>query len=386
MKILIVAHNSFLDGGANRSLLMVLDILIKKYGVNPIVLVPKKEGPLIDELEDRKIDWIQCNYYGCTSNIRHDKYDILRFGRITVGYLIEIIQGYRMASKIKSDGFQLVYTNTRVICIGAKIAKYLKIPHVCHVREFGSVKPLWGFWGYKPLYNSSKKIILISEALKKKFLTYVKEDKLVTIHNGIDSDLNLNVIFEKKKDTIDVLLTGRLDPEKGHFDALNALKVLKSEGYDNVKLHIVGSESNTAHISWYKESIINFIKDNNLTNEVFLHGEVKDMVSLRNQMDIELMCAICETFGRVTVEGMRNGLCMIGSNTGGTPEIIKDGETGLLYKQGDYMDLVEKLRKVIDDKEYRIHLARKGYDFSQINFTPEKNVDAIYSVLKGCLE
>lgn len=386
MKILVVAHNSYLDGGANRSLLMVLDLLKEKYNVESIVLVPKSTGPLVDELNARKIDWIQCSYYGCTSNIRGDKYDILRLGRITVGYLIECVQGFKMAKKLKNSNFDLVYTNTRVISVGAKIAKHLQIPHVCHVREFGSVRPLWGFWGYKSLYNYSDKIILISNALQKKFLEYVKPDKLVTIHNGINSDINLNVDFNKDDEIINLLLTGRIDPEKGQFDALNALKILKKEGYENIKLHIAGSESNTAHISWYKESIKKFIEENNFENDVVLHGEVKDMYNLRKEMHIELMCAKCETFGRVTVEGMRNGLCMIGSNTGGTPEIITDGKTGLLYEQGNWTDLAEKLKKVIDDKDYRTKLAKCGYEFAQTNFTPETNIVQIYNVLKDCVK
>lgn len=386
MKILVVAHNSYIDGGANRSLLMVLDILKEKYKVECTVLVPSKQGPFVDELDSRGIRWIQCKYYGCTSNIRHDKYDILRFGRITIGYLIEVLQAFRMSYKLKYEKFDLVYTNTRVICIGAKIARRLSIPHICHVREFGSIRPLWGFWGYKPLYKSSKKIILISNALKQKFMQYVNEDKLVTIHNGIDSDIGLDIEFEKDKTTFDILLTGRLDPEKGHIDALKAIKLLKNMGYSNLRLHIAGSESNTAHISWYKDSLIKFVEENNLEKEVIMHGEVSDMRLLRRGMDIELMCAICETFGRVTVEGMRNGLCLIGSDTGGTPEIIYHLKNGLLYKQGDYNDLAQKIKMVIDDKKMRLTLARNGYAFSQVNFTPEKNVDSIYEILKESCE
>lgn len=381
MKMLVVAHNSFLDGGANRSLLMVLDILKNKYKVNLIVLLPSDKGPMIDQLNKLNIKWLHFKYYGCTSNIRHDKYDILRFGRISVGYLIEVIQGYRISKILKHEKLDLVYTNTRVTCIGAKIANNLKIPHVCHVREFGSVRPLWGFWGYKSLYKSSKKVILISYALKNKFLEYVSGEKLVTIHNGIESDLNLNVCFDKKKDTVDILLTARIDPEKGHFDALNAIKHLKEKGYRNLKLHIAGSESNTAHINWYKESICNFIIKNNLEDIVILHGEVVDMRFLREHMDIELMCAVCETFGRVTVEGMRNGLCVIGSNTGGTTEIIKHNVTGLLYEQGNFLDLAEKIETILKDKNKRIELAKNGYKYANEHFTPDKNVESIYNVL-----
>lgn len=68
---------------------------------------------------------------------------------------------------------------------------------------------------------------------------------------------------------------------------------------------------------------------------------------LRQNMDIELMCAERETFGWVTVEGMRSGLLVIGANTGATPEIITNMKTGLLYTHGDARDLADKIEWVL---------------------------------------
>lgn len=56
MKILFIAHNSLLSGGANRSLLMVLKQLRLQYGVECNVVVPQKKGALIDALKSEKFD------------------------------------------------------------------------------------------------------------------------------------------------------------------------------------------------------------------------------------------------------------------------------------------------------------------------------------------
>ena len=109
------------------------------------------------------------------------------------------------------------------------------------------------------------------------------------------------------------------------------------------------------------------------------------MTEIRKNMDIELMCSICETFGRVTVEGMRNGLLVIGSNTGGTPEIIKDKYNGLLYEQGKPQDLAEKILSSINNKDEARKIAENAYQFSQTNFTPESNTKQIYEVIKEVL-
>ncbi|WP_160725764.1 glycosyltransferase family 4 protein [Bacillus sp. USDA818B3_A] len=384
MKILVVTHDSNFSGGANRSLYTVLTKLKDDYDVDIEVLLPKKNGELNKKLDEAQIPWFNYRYFGVISGIRNDGKDILRLGKVYVGFIIEYCLSVMLKSKLRNKNYDLIYTNTRLPIVGALIAKRLKIPHVCHVREFGTVKPLWGFWGYQRIYDLSSKIILISHALQKKFEEYVISDKLVTIHNGIDSPLDLPKV-KKDATTFDLLLTGRLVPDKGHKDAIEAINILKKRGYTNIRLHIAGSSPTRTHISWYADQMRKLVKDLSLDKEIVFLGEVKDMTFIRSQMDIELMCAICETFGRVTVEGMRSHLLVIGSNTGGTPEIIEDGKTGLLYEQGNPQDLADNIEKVYKDRNFMKRIEEAGYIHSQINFTADKNVKEIYQELESVL-
>lgn len=384
MKILVVAHESNFTGGANRSLMMAIERLTKNYNVEVEVLLPSNKGEFNNKLDELGITWhYYFPYFGVISSIRNDGKDLLRILKVYVGYLIEHFLSIYAAKKLKKEGYDLVYTNTRLPIVGAKIAKRLHIPHIVHVREFGAEKPLWGFWKYKDIYKMSTDIICISDALKNKFSEYVPTDKLVTIHNGIDSPLNLKCDFEKKnKKTFDLILTGRIVPDKGQDEAILAVNKLVKKGYNNIILHIVGSSPKRTHISWYEDKIKKLVKENNLQNNVIFHGEIKDMLKIRKNMNVELMCAIRETFGRVTVEGMRSGLLVIGSNTGGTLEIIKDGFNGLLYEQGNYNDLANKIEKVYKNNDLYQKISKNGYNFSQNHFTPEENVRKIYNVMK----
>lgn len=387
MKMLVVAHDSNFSGGANRSLFMVITQLIEEYNVEVKVLLPKKNGELNNKLDEENIEWISYPYFGVVSGIRNDGKDILRYLKVYIGFLLEWILAFIVNKKLSNEHFDIVYTNTRLPIVGAEIAKKRNIPHVCHVREFGTSKPLWGFWDYKKIYKKSDKIILISHALYAKFKEHVPENKLVTIHNGINSplDLKYNSILNnentKSGELFNLIIVGRLVPDKGHDDAIKALKILKDKGYSNIRLHIVGSTPARTRISWYKKKLEEQVSESNLNEEIIYHGEVKDMISLRSKMNVELMCALKETFGRVTVEGMRSGLVVIGANTGGTVEIIDDEVTGLLYEQGRPVDLAEKIEKVYLDTTFASKIAKQGYEFSQNNFTAEKNVSEIYQVL-----
>lgn len=385
MKILVCAHDANITGGANRSLLMVIDGLISR-NVEVEVLLPNKKGEMNVELDKRHIKWFSCTYYGVTSSIRKDGQDWKRIGKVYVGYYLELFQARKMLSVLKERSYDLVYTNTRGPIIGAKIAQHLGIPHVIHVREFGAEKPLFGFWNYKKIEKLSDRIILISNALYEEYAKHISTEKLIAIPNGIDSPLNL--MFPKKRDDgeFHMLLTGRLVPDKGQIEAIKATKILIDQGYKNIRLYFAGSLVPKMRMEWYEKQLKNIVQESDIEDNVVFLGEIKDMVSVRSTMDIELMCAIKETFGRVTVEGMRSGLLVIGANTGGTLEIIDDGNTGILYQQGDEQDLADKILGVYMNPELRMCIAKNGYNFAQNNFTPAKNIERIYDTLRMVVE
>lgn len=386
MKILVVTHDSNFSGGANRSLYMVLTKLKKEYNVDIDVLLPSKKGELNKKLDEAGIHWFSYKYFGVVSGIRKDGKDFLRIFKVYIGYIIEHFLAIYLSHKLKKDNYDLVYTNTRLPIVGAKIAKRLSVPHICHVREFGTVKPLWGWWKHKDIYRMSSRVICISQSLANTFTEKVPNDKIVTIYNGIDSPLNLPKSYNSKSKELNIIIVGRLVPDKGQDEAIRAISILKDRNIKNIKLHIVGSSPKRTHISWYEENLKKMVDDLNLNEFVEFHGEIKNMTNIRKNMDIELMCAICETFGRVTVEAMRSGLLVIGTNTGATPEIINDGRTGMLYEQGNAESLADKIEKVYKNKKECQKIVDQGYDFSQVNYTPDKNVKEIYDVMIEVLD
>lgn len=387
MRILICAHDATITGGANRSLLMIIDGLISTYGVEKIeVLVPRPQGDFLEELDKRGIKYYKSMYFGVTSSIRGDGKDWMRICKVYGGFILESILSCYFSFKLRNKKYDFVYTNTRGPILGAKIAKKLRIPHIIHVREFGAEKPVWGFWDYKKMYSMSDRIILISRALYNEYAQYVPKDKLIMIPNGISSPLGLPFHEHREDGVFNLVLTGRLVPDKGHMDALLALKELRKRNINDIHLYFAGSLQASMHMGWYETQLKKFVSENDLNQYVTFCGEVRDMVKLRSKMDVELMTAIRETFGRVTIEGMRSGLVVIGSNTGGTVELIENGVTGLLYKQGNPIDLADKIQAVYDDRTLAYRLAYAGYQFTQTHYTAQSNVQQVYNVMRDVIE
>ena len=388
MKVLVVTHDSNFSGGANRSLFANLCELRDKYGIDFLVLIPSKKGQLNEKLDEVGIKWISTKYFGVVSSIRNDGKDILRRFKVIFGYYIEKFKSIIICKKIKKENIELVYTNTRLPMIGANIAKKLNVPHVVHVREFGSEKPLWGKWGFKTIEKHSNKIILISKALEKQFLENdVNKEKLIVSYNGIKYEEN-TYIEKTINNKVDIVIVGRLVPDKGQKDAIFAIKEIidKKLIKEEICLHIVGSSPKRMHIKWYEEELKELVKELHLENNVIFEGEINNISEFRKNMDIELVCSIRETFGRVTIEAMRSSLFVIGSNTGGTVELIDDKETGLLYQQGDFIDLSQKIITAVIDKKLFKNVRKKAYNYALNNFTVEKNCEEIYRVIKNTYE
>jgi 1,2-diacylglycerol 3-alpha-glucosyltransferase len=76
----------------------------------------------------------------------------------------------------------------------------------------------------------------------------------------------------------------------------------------------------------------------------------EDLVSCYRMGDVFVSASDTETQGLVFVEAMACGLPVIGSDVGGSKDMIKDGKIGFLFKAGDENDLAEKMKKIMDDR------------------------------------
>ena len=74
-------------------------------------------------------------------------------------------------------------------------------------------------------------------------------------------------------------------------------------------------------------------------------------------MDIFVLPSLSEAFSNSLMEAMACGRCAVASRVGGNPELIQDGETGLLFPPGDPTALAQTLERLIGDKELRLRLA-----------------------------
>ena len=169
----------------------------------------------------------------------------------------------------------------------------------------------------------------------------MNKNKIQVIYNGVSKE-NIIERNRTKEAEFNILQTGVINQYKGVGTSICAVRYLIEQGYNNIHLYLAG------------EGNLDFCRvDYNAVQEnVHLLGYVREMPQLRSsKMDVEIVCSKREAFGRVTVEAMLAGLPVVGSNTGGTPELIVDGETGIIFKCDDYKDLADKILLIYKNPE-----------------------------------
>lgn len=174
-------------------------------------------------------------------------------------------------------------------------------------------------------------------------------------------------------DSLMFLYVGRLDREKGIFDALNAFQklhdILKNH---KVRFDIVGSGN-------LKESIEAAIYKQNLQEFIYLHGSASrtDLRRWYSAADALILPSWVEPFGRVILEAMACSTPILATSTGGPVDLVKDGENGFLFPARDPNALAQKLRSVIEQPSILTEMRARSLRYIHEGLTWEKIMDRI---------
>ena len=99
-------------------------------------------------------------------------------------------------------------------------------------------------------------------------------------------------------------------------------------------------------------------------------------------MNLGLLCACGEAFGRVTIECMLNRLPVIASRSGANTELIKSGVNGDIYELYDSAELAKKIQHYIQHPNLLEKIGGSAYEYVINNFSSKKNSDSIYNVIE----
>jgi glycosyltransferase involved in cell wall biosynthesis len=340
MKVCFISHSSS-RGGAELSLLELIDALSVR-GIECACILPE-HGALTELLAQRHVETRVTPFKQWV----HTRRSLVGRTRKMVP-LRHVSATLRIASAIRRMGCDLVYTNTIAIGVGALAAKIVGRPHIWHLREFGydDHQLLYDFGSpisRKLIGQLSSACIANSHAVAHEYRPDLANTALTVIYNSVEMPpLGTTQPADapwRQRGAIRCVLLGKFLRGKGQEDAVQAVASLSRTNLP-VELLLLGGSADTQ----YQQHIERLVAQNQLGNHVHILGHSNDPLPLVNTADIVLMCSRREAFGRVTVEGMKLGKPVIGTRSGGTPEILQEGKTGFLYTPGDAGELAGKIR------------------------------------------
>lgn len=291
MKSIIFFGKNLNIGGMEKSLVILLNSLVKKYKVT--LVLEDKKGVLLNDLNN---------------DITVLEYKVSNLKLIVLRKILNYIKRICWVIKYKNKyDFSCNYATYSII--GSKLAQissknctyyihsdYYKMyeENIEEVKKFFSPHNITNF----------KKIIFVSNESQCNFLNVFPElkNKSTVINNLIDSNYIIskseqkNISCFNKNDTNFVFI-GRLDNTSKNFDLLlNSFRIAINKN-NNIKLCIIGDGE-------YKEKILKYIKNNKLETNIILLGEQKNPYTYLKQSDCLILTSKYEGFPVVYLESL----------------------------------------------------------------------------------
>jgi len=341
--------------GSGKIILQVLQIY-RKEGLTPVVVLTAP-GPLADELEAEGFI------------VRIKNLGLLRRKYVNPSGLLnrlsKNLKAYRFLNGLNREfAFELVYSNTLAVIVGAFWAKKNRLPHIWHIHEIlPGPAPLVMLMA-KMLDSSTPCPIVVSEAVLNHWKPKLKLAKPEVIHNGIPYDAYLETCLNAKSDLgfpvdkLVITMIGRINPGKGQLFFLEIATMI-SKTYPHCHFLLVGDPF--AGYERIREEIKKRIGEKGLEEKVTDLGFRTDIPRILAGSDIFVLPSILpDSFPTVILEAMAAGKPVVATRSGGAGEMVLDSETGFLIPVGDVEKGIEALSTLIENESLRLEMGSAG--------------------------
>lgn len=359
---IVFVHSALPVGGAEILRKFVADE-VKKRSISFNICLISGAGIIAVDLEKAgvTVDYLNCNksIYRPSATLRLAKYLKLQ--------QCDIVQSSQFNSNF----------HTRIA------AKLAGVPCViCEEHGIYRWKDWWHRLADKFLANWCDKIIAVSQAVKD-FNVHeigIPADKIEVLHNCLDTDHShftksrdeSRAEFGLAADEFVIGHVGTLRKEKAHDILLQAFARFRSQR-KGAKLLLVGNGP-------LKSRIVQQVDSLGLNDAVIFAGSRSDVPDVLKAMDLFVFPSRNEALGIALLEAMYSGLPVIAARTGGIPEIVKDGETGVLVESENIESLTQAMLRLAGDQGLCARLGKAAHKYVADHHSPKAYVDRLLAL------
>ena len=282
---------------------------------------------------------------------------------------------WRVSSIVKKYHIDIIHANSGAAgIIAARVKRNTSVPVVY------TAHGILGNMEKEYVIDQLDQIICVSEYVRQDSIARgFHEDHLLVRYSGIDTErftaneeerIRLRKEFGFDKDTLVLAMVSRIKnlEHKGHGHLLSKLD--KYGRKENWKLLVIGKGNGLPLLKTK-------IRAMHLSDKILCLGHRTDVEHLLNAVDLTVLPSHFETFGLVLAEGMAMGKPAIAFSVGGTPEIVKDGETGFLVEKDNEKELYERIKQLDSDRSLLKQFSENGIRWIRSRFTNRRMVDEL---------
>jgi sugar transferase (PEP-CTERM/EpsH1 system associated) len=248
-------------------------------------------------------------------------------------------------------------------------------------------EPRRRIWFRRLAYEMADRVLSVSAHLRDLHTqrTGFRADRFTVVHNGVDSrrfspNPGLRARMRKElgipDDAFCIGCVGNLLPVKDHMTVLKAVEILAGKSA-HWRLVIIGEGPERPKLEGYLDQYPEW------KQQVSLPGTSHRVPEMLHSMDVYVLPSISEGISNSLLEAMSTGLAVIATKAGGNPEVVVNGESGLLFPVGDFPALAGQLDRLRTRLELRCDLAQQAAHRVRKEFSLDSMVQKYAGVYEG---
>ncbi len=370
IKKILITHSSNDYYGASKVLINSIDIFINN-GFEVYLMLPNN-GPLNANQIIKKTNLKIIN-----PGVFRKKYFTF-FGMINRLYFI-IKSSLYIKKFLKKNEIDLVYTNTSTLISPLIAAKFSGIPSISHIHEIPNTNFMYVRFIRTFLNFFARDIICVSKSVYD-FWTKngLKKSKAKIIHNGFNIKKSKSKILNNDK--IVFTSISRIIPYKGHSLMIKIFEILCRKN-KNICLQIIGDT--LPEYQKYLDGLKLDIKKRGLNNKIKFLGFKNDVLSVLEKSSFFIHIPTSpDPLPTVIFEAISCKIPVITNSLGGSFEILDDGKNGLIIKNYNIEESVEKILSYLDNKKLQNENVKNAFNYINKNLSFEQFKNKILNIVE----
>ncbi|MDF1543471.1 MAG: glycosyltransferase family 4 protein [bacterium] len=392
IRILVITHNyPRFEGDFAGVFLHLLMRQLPQYGVDPIVIAPHDSGAeKCEEMDGVRVYRFQYADRESEQNIAYrGQMHQLVLGSVSGIFKFKsFLDRFRMAAMevIKKEKIELLAGHWLIPAglVMKPIAKRTGLPTIMssHGTDIRLISKYAGA-AYRYLKSFCRQLRSWT------FVSSYLRDELLRVDHTLNRILEVlpmphdESLFYLKDEVVrdgNLIVAVTRFTEQKRVDMLVKAMALLSEKSLHFRLHIYGEGD-------LRQQIVELIDRLGLSEKVSLFSAVpqSELADIYNRAGIVVLNSVREGFGLALSEAMLCGAAVVGTNSGGIPDIIDHDKNGLLVEPDNPSELADNLANLLTDEALRIRLGRSGLQSARSRFTSSASAARYAEIIRNAV-